>query len=209
LRGDPATVLARLNEFELDEQQQAIVDRLKSLIELLKANPSAPAVVLDLSLIRPFDYYTGIVFEVVSRSNRQLGQGGRYDDLLAEYDARPEAALMPAGGRGFPGIGFVLNLEQLYQELMPNGLLPSETPPSDWLIVPKDESAAAAAIAYAQKIRQSKAESIVRVEMSLAVGQSVEEVRAIAKKRNIARIAWIPAEGAPEVEPEVEMIDKA
>ncbi|KPQ37734.1 MAG: ATP phosphoribosyltransferase regulatory subunit HisZ [Phormidesmis priestleyi Ana] len=209
LRGEPATVLARLNEFELDEQQQAIVDRLKSLIELLKANPSAPAVVLDLSLIRPFDYYTGIVFEVVSRSNRQLGQGGRYDDLLAEYDARPEAALMPAGGRGFPGIGFVLNLEQLYQELMPSGLLPSETPPSDWLIVPKDESAAAAAIAYAQKIRQSKAESIVRVEMSLAVGQSVEEVRAIAKKRNIARIAWIPAEGAPEVEPEVEMIDKA
>jgi ATP phosphoribosyltransferase regulatory subunit len=201
LRGEPTDVLAKLSQFDLDDEQQAIVARLKSLIELLQAERDGsitlPAIVLDLSLIRPFDYYTGIVFEVVSSSHRQLGQGGRYDDLLSVYDARDSGQ-----ATGFPGIGFVLNTEQLYQELLPSGQLPSETPPTDWLIVPKDEAAAAAALAYAQKARQSgmPSQSTVRVEMSLAVGQSDDEIRAIARKRNIARIAWISAQGLPDIE---------
>jgi ATP phosphoribosyltransferase regulatory subunit len=201
LRGEPADVFAKLSQFDLGDEQQAIVARLKSLIELLQAERDGgipiPAIVLDLSLIRPFDYYTGIVFEVVSSSHRQLGQGGRYDDLLSVYDARDSGK-----ATGFPGIGFVLNTEQLYQELLPSGQLPSETPPTDWLIVPKDEAAAAAALAYAQKARQSgvPSQSTVRVEMSLAVGQSDDEIRAIARKRNIARIAWISAQGLPDIE---------
>jgi ATP phosphoribosyltransferase regulatory subunit len=208
LRGEPADVFAKLSQFDLDDEQQAIVGRLKSLIELLQAERhgeafqgnrgiTIPAIVLDLSLIRPFDYYTGIVFEVVSSSHRQLGQGGRYDDLLSVYDARDSGK-----ATGFPGIGFVLNTEQLHQELLPSGQLPSETPPTDWLIVPKDEAAAAAALAYAQKARQSgmPSQSTVRVEMSLAVGQSDDEIRAIARKRNIARIAWISSQGLPDIE---------
>ncbi len=195
LRGEPKTVLAKLSEFDLDEQQRAIAHNLKSLIALLaqehEQGISVPAIVLDLSLIRPFDYYTGIVFEIVSQGGRQvLGQGGRYDDLLAVYDA--------ANSQGFPGIGFVLNTERLHQELVPGGQLPNEIPPTDWLIVPKSESAAVAAIAYAQKARQS--ENTVRVEMSLDLGRSADEVRAIARKRNISRIAWIADGGLPEIE---------
>lgn len=205
LRGEPRSVIAKLSEFDLDDAQQAIVTKLKSLIDLLglerEQGISLPSVVLDLSLIRPFDYYTGIVFEVVSQSHRQLGQGGRYDDLLAEYDA-PEQGLAKGSAdsatRGFPGIGFVLNIEQLHQELLPSGQLPAVIPPTDWLIVPKNASAAAAALAYAQKARQS--EHTVRVEMSLAVGQSADEIRAIARKRNIARIAWISDQGLPDIE---------
>jgi ATP phosphoribosyltransferase regulatory subunit len=198
LRGTPAAVLAKLAQFDLNGEQQAIVGRLKSLVELLEVererNIPIPPLVLDLSLIRPFDYYTGIVFEIVSQGHRQLGQGGRYDDLLSVYDARDQDK---ANG-GFPGIGFVLNIEQLHQELLPSGQLPSTTPPTDWLIVPKNDSAAAAALAYAQKARQS--ENTVRVEMSLAVGQSDDEIRAIARKRNIARIAWISPQGLPDIE---------
>ncbi len=195
LRGEPKAVLAKLSEFDLDEQQQAIALRLKSLIALFEQERQqglvVPPVVLDLSLIRPFDYYTGIVFEIISQSSRQiLGQGGRYDDLLALYDV--------SGNQGFPGVGFVLNTERLHQELLPSGQLPSDIPPSDWLIVPKSEAAAAAAIAYAQKVRQS--EQTVRVELNLDLGQSVETVRAIAQKRNIARIAWISDQGLPEIE---------
>ncbi|MGB3298431.1 MAG: ATP phosphoribosyltransferase regulatory subunit [Phormidesmis sp.] len=194
LRGEPQAVLTKLAKFDLSDEQREIVGRLKSLVELLKLERDRgiplPSIVLDLSLIRPYDYYTGIVFEVISSTHLQLGQGGRYDDLLSEYDA--------AGATGFPGIGFVLNIEQLHQELTPSGQLPSKTPPSDWLIVPQDESAAAAALAYAQKARQSK--NTVRVEMSLAVGQSADEIRAIARKRNIARIAWISPEGLPDIE---------
>ena len=194
LRGEPKAVLAKLSEFDLDEAQQAIAFRLKSLVVLLEQEReqgiAVPLVILDLSLIRPFDYYTGIVFEIISRSRQILGQGGRYDDLLALYDA--------SGSHGFPGVGFVLNTERLHQELLPSGHLPSDIPPSDWLIVPKSEAAAAAAMAYAQKVRQS--EQTVRVEMGLDLAQSAEAIRAIAQKRNIARIAWISDQGLPEIE---------
>ncbi|MEL6602018.1 MAG: ATP phosphoribosyltransferase regulatory subunit [Cyanobacteria bacterium J06614_10] len=194
LRGDPSDVLSKLGEFDLDEQQQAIAAQLKSLIDLLgterEQGIQVPSVILDLSLIRPFDYYTGIVFEVVGDGQR-IGQGGRYDDLLAVYDPTPDS-------KGFPGVGFVLNIERLHRELVPSGHLPKETPPSDWLIVPKSAAAAAAALTYAQKARQSA--NVVRVEMSLDLTQSADEVRAIARKRNISRIAWISAEGLPDIE---------
>lgn len=195
LRGEPKAVLAKLSELDLEADQQAIVFRLKSLIALFEQEREqgipVPPVILDLSLIRPFDYYTGIVFEIVSQRSRQtLGQGGRYDDLLALYDT--------SGNRGFPGVGFVLNIERLHQELLPSGQLPSDIPPSDWLVVPKNEAAAATAIAYAQKVRQS--EQTVRVELSLDLEQSPAAVRAIARKRNISRIAWIAEGSLPEIE---------
>ncbi len=199
LRGEPAAVLTKLaTDFELDAQQQTLVDRLKSLIALLSAKREhavkLPSVTLDLSLIRPFDYYTGIVFEVVSRQRRQLlGQGGRYDDLLAVYDTASRSE-----SKGSPGIGFVLNIDQLHQELVPGTQLPAQTPPSDWLIVPKGEAAAAAALDYAQKARQSA--NIVRVELSLEFDRSPDAVRAIARKRNISRIAWISDQGLPDIE---------
>ncbi|MEM6449122.1 MAG: ATP phosphoribosyltransferase regulatory subunit [Cyanobacteria bacterium P01_D01_bin.105] len=207
LRGEPATVLIKLSQLDLTDEQSEIVNRLKSLIELLSLEESQgtnlPPIVLDLSLIRPFDYYTGIVFEIASDNSKQmLGQGGRYDELLAVYDTRNHT-----DAKGFPGIGFVLNIEQLQQTLVPSGQLPSETPPSDWLIVPEDESAAAAALAYAQKARQTSgtaqagiAQTLVRVEMCLDLQQSKDEVRAIARKRNISRIAWISNKGLPDIE---------
>ncbi|MGB7084562.1 MAG: ATP phosphoribosyltransferase regulatory subunit [Phormidesmis sp.] len=206
LRGDPQSVLTRLSEFDLNDAQRAIAGNLKSLIELLNLERdrgvTVAPVILDLSLIRPFDYYTGIVFEVVSNGDRQsrqiLGQGGRYDDLLSVYDARTGKKAGGLSEGGFPGVGFVLNIERLHQELLPSGQLPSQTPPSDWLIVPTDESATAAALAYAQKARES--ENTVRVEMSLDLAQSADEVRAIARKRNIARIAWISDQGLPDIE---------
>ena len=63
--------------------------------------------------------------------------------------------------------------------------------------MPQGEAAAAAALAYAQKIRSDKT---VRVELNLNLEQSADEVRAIARKRHINQIAWISAEGLSETE---------
>ncbi|MBE9075782.1 ATP phosphoribosyltransferase regulatory subunit [Romeria aff. gracilis LEGE 07310] len=188
LRGQPQAVLRSLQAFDLDLDQQAIVSHLKGLVELFETVEQAPALILDLSLIRTYDYYTGIVFEVVGQ-RRILGQGGRYDHLLGVYHPQGESS---------PGIGFILNVEALHQVLLPSGQLPTETPPSDWLVVATQTDAIAAALAYAQTIRQSA--NLVRVELHLDPETPPPTVREIAQKRRIGRIAWIAAQGLPEIE---------
>jgi ATP phosphoribosyltransferase regulatory subunit len=183
----------------LAAETQAVVERLKSLVALVRdvMEPGAiadrrAALTLDLSLIQPFDYYTGLVFEVVSSPEagcQVLGQGGRYDHLLGVFQGQ---------GQGFPGIGFVLNIEALHQILLPTGHLPQDTPPSDWLVVPTVPQAAAAAFTYAHTLRTSA--SLVRAEVHLAQGESSEAIRDRARQRHISRIAWIGPSGLPDIE---------
>jgi len=195
LRGHPADVLQRVVSLDLDKSQLESVHYLKSLISLLDEcfpllNGQFP-LVLDLSLIQTMDYYTGIVFEVVSDSETQthvLGQGGRYDRLLGLYHPQGETS---------PGIGFALNIEELQQVLLANQQLPKFAPASNWLIVPETVQAYAAAFAYAQKLRTST--HLVQVEMDLG-GRDKEEIRGYARSRRIGQIAWIKPDGVPAIE---------
>ncbi len=203
LRGHPEDVLQALGRLELGEDAQEAVGRLKSLVALLRevnqgtGNPAErdrpfPDLTLDLSLIQPFDYYTGLVFEVVAGPDQGcqvLGQGGRYDHLLEVFQGQ---------GQGFPGVGFVLNMEALHQALLPTGNLPQETPPSDWLVVPTVPQATAAAFTYAQTLRDSS--RLVRAELHLATGEAAAATRDLARQRRISRIAWIGADGLPDIE---------
>jgi ATP phosphoribosyltransferase regulatory subunit len=192
LRGRPRDVLQKVSSLDLNQSQQQIVNNLKSLIELLSESSSTPFdVILDLSLVQTFDYYTGIVFEVVSDHDagaRVLGQGGRYDQLLGLYHPQ---------GETYPGIGFCLNLEDLHYILLSSSQLPRQTPAIDWLVVPQTKEAQAAAFAYAQKLRTS--EHLVRVEMDLGE-RSPTDIQEYARNRRITYIAWIKADGTPEIE---------
>ncbi|MCU0544175.1 MAG: ATP phosphoribosyltransferase regulatory subunit [Oscillatoriaceae cyanobacterium Prado104] len=197
LRGRPEDVLPIVANLDLDATQQTALNNLKSAIELLhKCQSKIPnlqsQIHLDLSLIQTFDYYTGIVFEVVSSSQtgqRVLGQGGRYDRLLGLFDPQ---------GQNAPGIGFCLNIEDLHQILLAEGQLLKETPPSEWLVVPVTADAVAAAFAYARKLRDST--HLVRVEIDLEMRESPEEAREYARDRRIAQIAWVNVEGFPTIE---------
>jgi ATP phosphoribosyltransferase regulatory subunit len=190
LRGKSEDVLQKVSSLGLDADQQEAINNLKSLVELLELEGNLP-VILDLSLIQTIDYYTGIVFEIVSNSNspaRVLGRGGRYDQLLGLYHPQ---------GENIPGIGFVLNIEDLYQVLLSTGQLPQDIPASNWLIVPETENAEAAAFAYAQKLRDST--HLVIVEMELG-GRDAQAIRQYARDRGIAQIAWVKADGSPTIE---------
>jgi ATP phosphoribosyltransferase regulatory subunit len=198
LRGEPEDILQSLGSLDLGPAGQDSLERLKSLIALLREVPPQgesayrPPLILDLSLIQTFDYYTGLVFEVVSPPElgcQVLGQGGRYDHLLGVFN--PE-------GKGFPGIGFVFDTDMLHQALLPTGHLPQSTPPCDWLVVPTSPQAAAAAFTYAQTLRASA--NLVRAEVHLAEVPSQDNLRAIASHRRIQHIAWIDASGLPQVE---------
>ncbi|MBE9181217.1 ATP phosphoribosyltransferase regulatory subunit [Oculatella sp. LEGE 06141] len=197
LRGRPADVLQRISSLDLDAQQRATVSNLKTLLDLLQESLTAQqhpqfSLILDLSLIQTFDYYTGIFFEVVSSGTgerRILGRGGRYDHLLGLYHPQAET---------YPGVGFVLHIDDLHQMLLPTGQLPSRTPPSHWLIVPVSNQAYAAAFTYAKKIRESA--HLVRVEMKLKIGEPADKVHEYARRRGISQIAWIDDQGLPQIE---------
>jgi ATP phosphoribosyltransferase regulatory subunit len=196
LRGQPEDVLSLVAQLELDAEQQQALNNLKSLIDLLQncysPQISQPKIVLDLSLIQTFDYYTGIVFNVVSSSQsgaRVLAQGGRYDQLLGLYHPQ---------GKTEPGIGFSFNIEDLHQVLLGMNQLPQQAPSSDWLVVPETPQAYTAAFAYAEKLREST--QLVRVEMELGRRENVEDLRDYARRRGIHQIAWVNGEGIPRIE---------
>lgn len=194
LRGRPADVLQKVAALELDPRQRDILNSFKSLIELLHDYPSTlpnltDKIILDLSLIQTFDYYTGVVFEVASSPEaRILGQGGRYDQLLGIYHPQ---------GISDPGIGFSLNIDDLHHVLLSPQQLPQQIPASHWLVVPQTSQANAAAFAYAQKLRGS---GDTRVEVELTPDRAPEDIRTYARQRHIPQIAWVNAEGQAQVE---------
>ena len=76
--------------------------RLEEMLAGLKAAQVTNAAV-DFKIVRGFDYYTGIVFEIFDRSSdnrRAMFGGGRYDNLLAAFGVEP------LSGAGF-GMGDV------------------------------------------------------------------------------------------------------
>ena len=197
LRGRPMDVIQQVGQLDLTPDQQAMLDRLKTTVDLLqdygRATEQTLPIVLDLSLIQTFDYYTGIVFEAISSADTGheiLGQGGRYDQLLGLYD--PD-------GNSYPGIGFCLNLEPLHRVLSSGERLPNQLPASDWLVVPAGPRARAAAFVYARRLR-TEAPSLIRVELDLQPTVTRESARDRARARRIGRLAWVQEDGSIETE---------
>jgi len=187
LRGTPEEVLMQLEQLKLDAQGQEIIHHLKSLISLLRSTTSI-SLILDLSLTQTINYYTGIVFQVVTSqvgSAKVLGKGGRYDRLLGLYHPQ---------GESDPGIGFCLNIEDL-QQALPN--LPQDYPATDWLVIPTSPALATTAFTYAQKLRST--EHLVRVEIELG-DRSEQEIREYARNQRIQHLAWIKLDGVVAIE---------
>ncbi len=189
LRGNPADIFQEISRWSLDDTQVAAVHHLKSVIDLLTGHAS---ITLDLSLIQTFDYYTGLVFEVVSEAEggqRVLGQGGRYDQLLSLYHPQ---------GKTVPGIGFSLNVQDIQQVLLSQGKLKQQMPLAQWLVVAVDAPAEGAAFAHAQQLR-TQAAAEVRVELNLTE-RSPEAARQYAQYRQIPAIAWVSRSGSVTIE---------
>jgi ATP phosphoribosyltransferase regulatory subunit len=89
--------------------------RLESIVSELGALGLGGQIRLDLSEVRDFDYYTGLVFEIHAQgSGLELGGGGRYDSLLGRF------------GREMPAVGFYLSLDRVSELLAKRGLSPPE-----------------------------------------------------------------------------------
>ncbi|WP_019509089.1 ATP phosphoribosyltransferase regulatory subunit [Pleurocapsa sp. PCC 7319] len=192
LRGKPEEILNKILTLSLDDEAKAIVDNLKSLIELLNNScDRALPITLDLSLLQTFDYYTGIVFKAVSFQDHQsyiLAEGGRYDRLLGLYDPH---------GKASPGIGFSLYIDDLHSCLLSTEQLPKQAPSSDCLVIPTTIEVEAIALKYARQLRNK--DNSARIEIDLG-DRSEAAIKQYAQTCRIQQLIWILEDGTPKVE---------
>jgi histidyl-tRNA synthetase len=97
------------NGDKLDYLEKTILDKASvrdmrdtmGLLELYNLKPES--IVIDFSIIRGLDYYTGIVFEYKSPDeNSTIAAGGRYDKLIGTFS-----------GKDLPAVGVSLGLDRL------------------------------------------------------------------------------------------------
>lgn len=115
-----------LTELPLVTQQHPAVSELTKLMKMLDGNGVDNAV-FDPTLMRGFDYYTNIVFEVFDKhpeNNRSMFGGGRYDGLVAEFGVDP-----------LPTVGFGMGDVTLQNFLETHKLLPVINPETDAVVI--------------------------------------------------------------------------
>lgn len=103
---------------------------------------------VDLTIARGLDYYTGTVYETVMLDHPEIGSicsGGRYDNLAEYYTDKQ-----------LPGVGISIGLTRLFFVLEDQGYLNDEllTAPADVLILPMTEDLSCA-ISLATKLREA------------------------------------------------------
>jgi histidyl-tRNA synthetase len=114
-----------LDDLPENIKQYSSVQALQQLMQLLYKS-GITNVIFDITLMRGFDYYTDIVFEVFDNypeNNRAMFGGGRYDGLLTIFGADP-----------IPTVGFGMGDVTLQNFLEVHGLLPSLRPETDLYI---------------------------------------------------------------------------
>ena len=103
---------------------------------------------VDLTIARGLDYYTGTVYETVMLDHPEIGSicsGGRYDNLAEYYTDKQ-----------LPGVGISIGLTRLFSVLEAQGYLNDQmnTAPADVLILPMTEDLSPA-ISFATALREA------------------------------------------------------
>lgn len=103
--------------FAQSEVGQKGIEELSYIFEMLQLTPLYNKVVLDLSLARGLDYYTGTIFEVKA-NDVEIGSitgGGRYDNLTGVF-----------GLDGVSGVGISFGADRIFDVLNQLDLYPKE-----------------------------------------------------------------------------------
>lgn len=152
---------------------------IKSLIETLEILKSKGIeTIFDPTLMRGFDYYTGIVFEIFdtnSENKRALFGGGRYNDLLDIF-----------GNQKVPAVGFGMGDVTIKDFLETRNLLPKYVSSCDLYICRLDEKFAKETDLIADRLRKNG----LNVSIDLS-GKKIGDQIKIADKQKIPFIVCV------------------
>lgn len=124
------------------------IDELSTVVRYMAAfGVPQDHFMVDLTIARGLDYYTGTVYETVMLDHPEIGSicsGGRYDNLAEYYTDKK-----------LPGVGISIGLTRLFYVLGEQGYLNDGlvTSPADVLVLPMTEDLTAA-ISFATLLRQ-------------------------------------------------------
>lgn len=167
------TMLDLLNIKELSELPEPIKshESVKELTELMDQLTAAGITnaEFDISVVRGFDYYSGIVFEVYDEdpeNNRSMFGGGRYDGLVGLFGVEP-----------VPTVGFGMGDVTLRSFLELHGLLPVLRPEVDVYVVIIGD-----VVKQAQKVVKELREMRLNVAVDLTGSKTDKQIKTAVKK---------------------------
>jgi histidyl-tRNA synthetase len=177
--GAPAKVLED-TEKKLSDYPEGLVGlkALRELIEHAKLFGYAEYIVVELSLARGLDYYTGPVFEVLAEGYEDYGSiagGGRYDGIIN---------LM--GGGSTPATGISFGIDRLVLLIETKGGFNDLKLGVDVLIAPISDSMKGEAIKVAQDLRAVGVSTVVDL-----LGRRFSKQLEYANKKGVRKVVII------------------
>ena len=124
------------------------VQELTAVVDgLIAADVAADRAVVDVSIARGLDYYTGTVYETFLKEMPEIGSicsGGRYDDLASVYTKQR-----------LPGVGASIGVDRLLAALEELGRVEVAATPAEILVTMFDASRQTDYIGLGALLRQS------------------------------------------------------
>jgi len=158
----------KIEQLPEEVQQHASVKELKLLLESLP-DVGVSNARFDTTLMRGFDYYTGVVFEVFDtdpENNRSMFGGGRYDGLVGLFGVDP-----------VPTAGFGMGDVTLQNFLESHNLLPDLRSETDLYIILIGD-----VYLPAQRIVQELRENGLRVAVDTTGRKAEKQIKTAVKK---------------------------
>ncbi len=182
------STLVKMKSVDELPEELAGSDGVKQLKELFRLFSKAKMtnVKFDITLMRGFDYYTGMVFEIFDLhpdNNRAMFGGGRYDGLVGLFGVDPVAT-----------VGFAPGLTPTELFLRSHKLLPKLRPSTEVGVIVVDDSMTQAL----DIARQLRGEGVnVAIDTT---GRKIDKQIKSVVKSNIPYIVFV---GADEVREEI------
>ncbi|MCC6043221.1 MAG: histidine--tRNA ligase [Candidatus Verstraetearchaeota archaeon] len=168
----------------LNDRGKEGFNELAEIISNLELYNCSEYVVVDLSLARGLDYYTGPIFEISAETNVNVGSvagGGRYDNLIELL-----------GGPPTPATGISLGIDRLVEVLGEANMLPTARTLTQVFIAYTSPSLKKEVIAVAEKLRDRG----IRVEVDV-MGRKLDRQLKYADAKGIPYVVIL---GPQEVE---------
>ncbi len=150
--------------FMLEEHSQPAKE-LKLRLEVLIELTSSKSIKFSPSIMRGFDYYTGMVFEVFDKhadNNRALFGGGRYDNLIGAF-----------GGDELPGVGYGMGDVAITNFMEVHGLIPNLSKETDVCVIRFSESERLESLTLAREFRKFN----LNVEAPVMLGKFGKQIQ--------------------------------